>query len=252
MIDIYKTLRTAAATALIGCASLAGLNSCGDYRPEQLENYADTPLRIRPNPTSMPSNQQKKLIPRLPDFNNDPKIKITKYNRKDQKFDDVDSRLLRLSELEYVSNFDQHIYSDPNNSGNRLFRIRKKDLDRKVSEHFTLRELVSSSGELSEYARLDPELISGLEKLRQEVGKPIRVNSGYRSKARQYSLISKNKTNAKKSRHCSGEAVDIFVKGMRGKDLAIIARELFPKAGIGRGKNFIHLDFRRYRADWRY
>lgn len=255
-LDIYKTLRTALITGLVGSSIMLSefaLNSCRTYGPEN--HYIHPGLQINPASTSRPAVKDNNDSPKFPDFNNEPLVKIARHeNARGNCFgSETDScDLLDLGKLEYVTNFDQNMYNDPNNSGNGLFKVKQRDLDRLVSPHFRLRELVSSGGKIPEYARLDPELVQGLEILRQTLDRPIIINSSYRSKDRQSYLIKNKKTKAKKSRHSSGEAVDLKVSGFNGKEISIIARRLFPKAGIGVGKDFIHLDFRGKRADWRY
>ena len=159
---------------------------------------------------------------------------------------------LDLDSLEYITQFDKCEYDDPNQSGNRLFKVKEEDLEKYVSENFKLKEFVVKDGKVQEYARISPLLIDGLQKLRDRVKKPVIVTSGYRSRGRQLELIKEEKEASKKSRHMSGDAADITVGGYSGEELAKMARELFPNAGIGVGKSYIHLDFRGKRADWTY
>src|SRR3989344_5506459 len=52
-------------------------------------------------------------------------------------------QFLDFNKLEYVTST-QESYNDPNNSGNKLFRVHRADLDKYVSPHFKLRELIAS------------------------------------------------------------------------------------------------------------
>jgi hypothetical protein len=99
------------------------------------------------------------------------------------------------------------------------------DLNQKLSEHFTLRELIKSP----EAARLGidntptPEVIENLtiickrilEPVRQKFGVPFTPNSGYRSPALNAAIGG-----AKGSQHMTGEAVDIEIPGVSNYDLA--------------------------------
>jgi len=95
----------------------------------------------------------------------------------------------------------------------------------KLSEHFTLGELVKSETAerqgidnmppdylLSKLKRLCTEL---LEPIRMHYGKPFRPNSGYRSDALNQALGGSST-----SQHCKSEAVDIEVPGISNYDLA--------------------------------
>lgn len=55
-----------------------------------------------------------------------------------------------------------------------------------------------------------------LEKIRHLMGKPVRVNSGYRGTA-----LNKAIGGSESSQHCKGEAADIEIIGQDNKELAI-------------------------------
>ena len=95
-----------------------------------------------------------------------------------------------------------------------------------LTDHFTLEELCLS--ETAARKGLDntptPEIIEalrhtaqGLERIRSLVGKPIHVNSGYRSPEVNEAVGSKPT-----SQHCKGEAADIVCNGLPVKELALL------------------------------
>lgn len=91
-----------------------------------------------------------------------------------------------------------------------------------LSPHFSKKEFNQKHVpiELSKI-KVDPKLIQRLEALRQRIGKPIRINSGYRSPE-----YNSKVGGAKHSQHMTGKAADIVVEGMTAKQLEPIAREV--------------------------
>lgn len=77
-------------------------------------------------------------------------------------------------------------------------------------KYFTIEELTKTSTGLSnvpskvEQANLEYLVNNVLDKVREIYGKPIKVNSGFRSK-----LVNKKVGGASNSQHTKGEAVDI-------------------------------------------
>jgi len=102
----------------------------------------------------------------------------------------------------------------------------------KLSENFTLEELTHSETALRRGFENNPEpaayenlirLANLLEQVRKLLGKPIMINSGYRSKAVNDAVGSKDS-----SQHRVGCAADIRVPGMSPKEVcdAIIASDI--------------------------
>lgn len=92
---------------------------------------------------------------------------------------------------------------------------------------------------------LSPDLLTGLNRLRLRINRPIYINSGYRC----------NKENLKvggviNSYHRFGMAADIRVKDLFPEDLAIYALSI-GFGGIGTYKNFLHLDVRTTKYQWK-
>ena len=112
-----------------------------------------------------------------------------------------------------------------------------------ISKNFKLKEFQCKDG--SQLVKIDSELLQKLQQLRDLIGKPIIINSGYRTES-----YNKKVGGAKNSYHMQGKAVDIKVNGMKPKEIAKIAEEK-GFTGIGIYKNFLHVDVRRIKAVWR-
>lgn len=92
---------------------------------------------------------------------------------------------------------------------------------------------------------MDPELISKLDRVRERVGRPIQVLSGYRCEDHN-SKVGGVST----SYHCEGKAVDLQVRSSRER-LNLVQACLdagFRRVGIYKG-GFIHVDVGTYPDD---
>ena len=108
--------------------------------------------------------------------------------------------------------------------------------------------------ELEFYEKIPPEymanaekLLQNLQKIRDKVGKPISVTSGYRSWERQKIV---NPT-VKKSQHMTASAADIKCASLSATELHKIILDLIDKKVIHNGgvglyvkENFVHYDVR--------
>lgn len=112
----------------------------------------------------------------------------------------------------------------------------------KISKNFSLHEFQCKDG--SELVKLDEKLITKLQQLREKIGKPISVHSGYRTPA-----YNKKCGGSPKSQHMEGTAADISVVGIVPKKLAELA-EAIGFDGIGIYPTFVHVDVRGFRARW--
>ena len=122
-----------------------------------------------------------------------------------------------------------------------------------LTENFSLREFRCKDG-----TDVPPELIDNvvflaknLQVLRQLIGKPVKVISGYRSPA-----YNKKCGGTKKSQHMQARAADLKVSGMSSDELhAIIANaiknDLLAPGGIGWYPSFVHYDTRGRNARWK-
>lgn len=94
--------------------------------------------------------------------------------------------------------------------------------------------------------RMNPTLIQALNRIRQELGKPIRVNSGFRCTDHNAAVGG-----VPHSTHRTGYAADIVCDDMdKLKELIEAEKEI---KGIGIAKTFIHVDVRPGpRKTWTY
>ena len=122
----------------------------------------------------------------------------------------------------------------------------------KLSTNFSLSEFQSKDG-----SETPPMVILNLRKLakniqvlRDYIGKPIKINSGYRSPQHNAKIGG-----AKNSQHLTGKAVDIRVDGMTPKQLFDIIETLQDKGkmdigGLKAYNSFVHYDIRGNFARW--
>jgi uncharacterized protein YcbK (DUF882 family) len=93
---------------------------------------------------------------------------------------------------------------------------------------------------------IDPNLILKLEILRMLLGdKQIIIRSGYRCPTH-----NKAVNGAPKSQHMYGKAADIAVMGVVPSAVAAAAEPVFLNGGLGRYKDFTHVDSRKEKARW--
>ena len=92
-----------------------------------------------------------------------------------------------------------------------------------------------------------------LQILRNYIGKPITINSGYRSEEYNESI----KGSSKKSQHVMGRAADIVVKGMTPLKVHTTIELLIDKGDMLQGglglyekKGFVHYDIRGIKVRW--
>ena len=122
----------------------------------------------------------------------------------------------------------------------------------KLSTNFSISEFQSKDG-----SETPPMVILNLRKLakniqvlRDYIGKPIKINSGYRSPQHNAKIGG-----AKNSQHLTGKAVDIRVDGMTPKQLFDIIETLQNKGkmdigGLKAYNSFVHYDIRGHFARW--
>jgi Mannosyl-glycoprotein endo-beta-N-acetylglucosaminidase/Peptidase M15 len=142
---------------------------------------------------------------------------------------------------------------DPNGVGLPLYDTGPATHALKLSPNFTVGELVTSGGRRADKARISAGLVHCLQAIRDRVGRPVRVTSGYRSWARNEATYKQRGKEATMSRHCSGQAVDITVRGMTGMEIAKAALDACGDSiGVGIGATFAHVDVRGSWARWAY
>lgn len=93
-------------------------------------------------------------------------------------------------------------------------------------------------------------LAENLQALRDYLGEPVRVNSGYRTPA-----YNKKVGGKPKSFHLKAMAADITVKSKSPRQLAaiiekLIAAKIMKQGGLGLYPGFVHYDVRGYKSRW--
>lgn len=143
---------------------------------------------------------------------------------------------------------------DPNGSGNPLLDTSQSVRATRLSASFTVGELAHSGGKSFEKSRIDPELVRSLQRLRDHVGKSVRVTSGYRPYLYNVDLYTnKYKKKPTLSRHSGGQAADVKIAGMTGMDIAKMAIDVLgPNIAVGIGGDYAHVDVRGQWARWTY
>ena len=109
----------------------------------------------------------------------------------------------------------------------------------KLSENFNLKEFECTHAD-HKHVRVDERLVEKLQKLRDDLGRPMVINSAYRCPKRNAQVGG-----ATNSQHLFGRAVDISLSNqyLTGDEIAELAEDL-GFTGIGLYKTFIHLDTR--------
>lgn len=119
--------------------------------------------------------------------------------------------------------------------------------EKRLSPHFRVREF-HSKHDPSDIVKVDERLLTLLENIRNFTGKPVHINSGYRSK--EYNATLKNAS--PRSQHCNGKAADIWIEGVTPSRIAEIAEVyLGASGGIGVYHTFTHVDVRTNKSRWK-
>lgn len=128
----------------------------------------------------------------------------------------------------------------------------KKDWNKKVSAHFSVYEFACS--DKSDIVLVDTSLIEVLEQIRAHFGKPVKINSAYRTPAYNISIGG-----SPRSQHCLGTAADIRIVGIDPIQIALYAASLpfYTKRGgigyysrVGLKDGFVHVDVRSWKSRW--
>ena len=114
--------------------------------------------------------------------------------------------------------------------------------------NFRVREFACKDG--SDKILIDDDLVIVLQKIRIHFGKPVTINSGYRTAS--YNAKIGGSPN---SQHLNGKAADIRVSDVTPLAVAQYA-EIIGVGGIGHAPagqgNFVHVDTRAARGRWEY
>ena len=129
---------------------------------------------------------------------------------------------------------------------------RAEGMPGQLTKNFNLSEFSCRDGSDVPSELLDnaQSLADNLQILREQLGKPIRVISGYRSPA-----YNRKIGGARRSQHMLAKAADIKVAGLTPTEVkaaieALIAEGAMKKGGVGLYKTFTHYDVRGRNARW--
>ena len=127
----------------------------------------------------------------------------------------------------------------------------------KLTHNFSKSEFECKSGEdmpldVLENVKL---LAIQLQKIREYVGKPIRINSAYRSEAHNKAIGG-----VKTSQHILGKAADITIDTFTPDEVVSIIENMltnemlggFYIGGLGSYNTFTHVDIRDKKARWNF
>lgn len=118
----------------------------------------------------------------------------------------------------------------------------KKDGDKKLSANFKVKEFACKDG--ADKILIDTELVSMLQKIRDNFKKPVKITSGYRTESH-----NKKVGGTSNSYHKKGMASDIQISGIHPVLVAMYAEKI-NASGIGVYKNFVHVDTRDNQSRW--
>lgn len=127
----------------------------------------------------------------------------------------------------------------------------KKHSDEQVSKDFKAYEFDCPCDHCTA-TPIEMKLIEMLQVLRDEIGFPVKITSGYRCAAYQEDLKRRGYETAKGiSQHELGAAVDIKTGHHTGEELEKFARQVGFMA-VGVGKHWVHIDLRPEHHRWTY
>jgi uncharacterized protein YcbK (DUF882 family) len=120
-------------------------------------------------------------------------------------------------------------------------------MNAQLSKNFSRAEFSCRCG--CGFGAIDPALVTGLQVLRDTIGKPIVIVSGCRC-AKHNAKVG----GAAKSQHVSGKAADIRVAGIPPRLLYVEASRVpqFRGFGVDDERGFLHVDTRPVTARWCY
>lgn len=119
-----------------------------------------------------------------------------------------------------------------------------QDGNKNLSTNFKVKEFACKDG--SDPVFISQELVEVLQKIRTHFGKPVTINSAYRT-----ATHNKKEGGATYSQHLYGTAADIVVSGVKPKEVARYAETLLVgKGGIGIYSGFTHVDVREVKSRW--
>lgn len=119
----------------------------------------------------------------------------------------------------------------------------------KLSDNFKVSEFACHGNGCCDTVKIDSLLVDYLQKIRNHFGKTVTISSGYRCPTH-----NKSVNGATASRHATGQAADIVIKGVTPAEIAKYAESIGIK-GIGlyetaKDGYFVHIDTRTYKSFW--
>ena len=122
-----------------------------------------------------------------------------------------------------------------------MIRLYRKSGER-LSPNFRVEEFACKDGE--KVVMIDTELVERLQTLRDLLGKPININSAYRTLAH-----NKKVGGQELSPHLAGQAADIVCPGYPPSEVAKAAESVGFR-GVGLYDTFVHVDVNPRCARW--
>ncbi|MDE6777617.1 MAG: DUF882 domain-containing protein [Oscillospiraceae bacterium] len=119
---------------------------------------------------------------------------------------------------------------------------KSKQGNQSLSKNFKVKEFACKDG--SDTVYIDNQLVWYLQKIRDNYGKAVVINSAYRT-----SSYNKKVGGATNSYHIKGMAADIRISGVSPKTLAAYAKSIGIK-GVGTYSSFVHIDTRTVKSYW--
>ena len=121
------------------------------------------------------------------------------------------------------------------------------EANRQLSAHIQVHEVACNDG--SRPVFISQALIDILENIRVHFGRPLHIDSGYRTVA----YNAKIKNSSPKSQHCNGLAADIKVEGHTPTEVYAYADQLLGEhGGLGIYNTFVHVDVRADKSRFDY
>ena len=122
----------------------------------------------------------------------------------------------------------------------------------KLTPNFDLKEFACKDGTPVPEKYMDNVILLAkqLQVIRDAIGKPIKINSAYRTPT-----YNKSVGGASKSQHLTAMAADLNVSGLRPTELkevieGLIAQGKILQGGVGLYNTFVHYDIRGTEARW--
>lgn len=135
----------------------------------------------------------------------------------------------------FPSGLDPIAYRDPV----KLYFVPEVPRNTKVSNNFKRKEFVRANSTRGHYGFVSPLMIERVQALREHFGRPLKINSGYRSPGYNATLNGA----ARFSRHTYGDAIDFKINGVSFSAIAAKCRDL--------GAAFTQIYSSHIHCDWR-